>query len=234
MRVAVDRYLLDKAAIERRYEVPYSPVRQRGSATSTLGWQKRLAEADFNALERRGQDRLRPAAQSHRVRPGVAHAGRYAVAADGGAAAVLPTRCGCSRRIGTIASASDPRATATTLERGRAAGREPDAVARRGRPTRRRPGHPSRHHAGHRGARRRRRSTRSAPCSPTGTAFYDGYDPIFSWWMRRAVRPARQGADRATRTRFASIWPASGRASRRRSSATRCSPRACAPTWRSR
>lgn len=26
LRVAVDRYLLDKAAIERRYEVPYSPV----------------------------------------------------------------------------------------------------------------------------------------------------------------------------------------------------------------
>ena len=27
LRVAVDRYLLDKAAIERRYEVPYSPAR---------------------------------------------------------------------------------------------------------------------------------------------------------------------------------------------------------------
>ena len=105
LRVAVDRYLLDKAAIERRYEVPYSPVRQRGCATFSLAWQKRLAEADFNGLNAEGK--IDFVLLRNRIEYDLAMLalGRYAVAADGAAAAVLPTRCGCCRRIGTIASA---------------------------------------------------------------------------------------------------------------------------------
>ena len=55
LRVVVDRYLLDKAAIERRYEVPYSPVRQRRLREFSLAWQKRLAEADFTGLNSEGK-----------------------------------------------------------------------------------------------------------------------------------------------------------------------------------
>ena len=40
LRVAVDRYVLDKAAIERRYELPYSPVRQARMKTFYEGWRR--------------------------------------------------------------------------------------------------------------------------------------------------------------------------------------------------
>lgn len=55
LRVAVNRYLLDKAAIERRYEVPYSPVRNQRLRTCYQGWQRRLAEADFDGLNPEGR-----------------------------------------------------------------------------------------------------------------------------------------------------------------------------------
>ena len=89
LRVAVDRYLLDKAAIERRYEVPYSPARLARLRTFYQGWTRRLADADFNALNPEGRDRLRAAAQPHRLRRRDARARRAAVDRDGVAAAVL-------------------------------------------------------------------------------------------------------------------------------------------------
>ena len=55
LRVAVDRYLLDKAAIERRYEVPYSPVRQARLRAFHDGWMKRLGELGFGSLNAEGQ-----------------------------------------------------------------------------------------------------------------------------------------------------------------------------------
>jgi hypothetical protein len=55
LRGAVDRYLLDKAAIERRYEIPFSPVRLTRLRAFHQGWQRRLAEADFNALNPEGK-----------------------------------------------------------------------------------------------------------------------------------------------------------------------------------
>lgn len=55
LRVAVDRYLLDKAAIERRYEVPFSPTRHARLRSFHLGWQRRLADADFNAFNAEGR-----------------------------------------------------------------------------------------------------------------------------------------------------------------------------------
>jgi hypothetical protein len=55
LRVAVDRYLLDKAAIERRYEVPYSPVRHGRLRRFYDDWRTRLAEADFDALNPEGR-----------------------------------------------------------------------------------------------------------------------------------------------------------------------------------
>ena len=55
LRIAVDRYLLDKAAIERRYEVPFSPARHARLRTFYDGWQRRLTESDFNGLNAEGK-----------------------------------------------------------------------------------------------------------------------------------------------------------------------------------
>lgn len=55
LRVAVDRYLLDKAAIERRYEVPYSPTRDARLRAFYQGWQRRITELDFSTLNPEGK-----------------------------------------------------------------------------------------------------------------------------------------------------------------------------------
>jgi uncharacterized protein (DUF885 family) len=55
LRVAIDRYLLDKAAVERRYDVPYSPARDDRLRTLYQGWQRRLAELDFDGLNAEGK-----------------------------------------------------------------------------------------------------------------------------------------------------------------------------------
>ena len=55
LRVAITRYLLDKAAIERRYEVLYSPVRIERLTEFHLGWQQQLGEVDFDGLNAEGR-----------------------------------------------------------------------------------------------------------------------------------------------------------------------------------
>ena len=55
LRVAIERYLLDKAAIERRFEVLYSPVRIERLTAFYLGWQQNLAALDFDSLNDEGQ-----------------------------------------------------------------------------------------------------------------------------------------------------------------------------------
>lgn len=55
LRVAVTRYLEDKAAIERRYPVLYSPVRMERLRNFHEGWQERLAVLDFERLNHEGQ-----------------------------------------------------------------------------------------------------------------------------------------------------------------------------------
>lgn len=55
MQVAVKRYLEDRDAIQRRYSVRYSPVRRNRLRDFYEGWQRRLEELDFDALNREGQ-----------------------------------------------------------------------------------------------------------------------------------------------------------------------------------
>jgi uncharacterized protein (DUF885 family) len=55
LRVAVERYTLDQAAIRRRYDVEYSPVRQERLRHFSEGWQQRLAALDFDALNPEGR-----------------------------------------------------------------------------------------------------------------------------------------------------------------------------------
>ncbi len=55
LRVAINRYVFDKAAIERRYEVLYSPARIERLREFARGWQAQLAAVDFEALNHEGQ-----------------------------------------------------------------------------------------------------------------------------------------------------------------------------------
>lgn len=55
LRVAIVRYLEDKAAIERRYEVNYSPARIGRLTEFLLGWQKNLQALSFDDLNHEGQ-----------------------------------------------------------------------------------------------------------------------------------------------------------------------------------
>ncbi len=55
LRVAVVRYLEDKAAIERRYPVLYSPARMARLRDFHAGWRQSLAALDFALLNREGQ-----------------------------------------------------------------------------------------------------------------------------------------------------------------------------------
>jgi hypothetical protein len=55
LRVAIERYVQDAAAIERRYPVAYSPVRNARLRQHSEGWRRRLAELDFASLNFEGQ-----------------------------------------------------------------------------------------------------------------------------------------------------------------------------------
>ena len=55
LRVAVDRFVEDRAAIGRRYPVEYSPVRRDRYRTFYRGWQQRLAQLDFDGLGHEAQ-----------------------------------------------------------------------------------------------------------------------------------------------------------------------------------
>ena len=55
LRVAVTRFVEDQAAVRRRYEVQYSPVRRARLGDLYAGWLDRLAALDFGTLNHEGQ-----------------------------------------------------------------------------------------------------------------------------------------------------------------------------------
>jgi uncharacterized protein (DUF885 family) len=55
LRVAVERYAADRAALFRRHDVPYSPVRGARIREFYQGWIRQLQNADFDALNHEGQ-----------------------------------------------------------------------------------------------------------------------------------------------------------------------------------
>jgi hypothetical protein len=55
LRVGVTRFLEDQAAIQRRYEVRYSPVRTERLRSFYQAWEQRLADLDFDGLNHEGQ-----------------------------------------------------------------------------------------------------------------------------------------------------------------------------------
>jgi uncharacterized protein (DUF885 family) len=55
LRLVMDRYNLDLAALNRRYPIDYSPARHARLDEFYSGWQARLTELDFNALSQEGR-----------------------------------------------------------------------------------------------------------------------------------------------------------------------------------
>ncbi len=55
LRVAVDRYVADRAALMRRYDIPLSPVRRDRLRSFYSGWEGALAGMDFDGLNHEGQ-----------------------------------------------------------------------------------------------------------------------------------------------------------------------------------
>ena len=55
LRIGVSRYLEDRGAILRRYEVQYSPARLERLKRFYGDWQRRLSDVDFKALNHEGQ-----------------------------------------------------------------------------------------------------------------------------------------------------------------------------------
>jgi hypothetical protein len=55
LRIAVDRYREDRAALGRRWDVPYSPVRRQRFRDFYDGWGASLASVDFASLNHEGQ-----------------------------------------------------------------------------------------------------------------------------------------------------------------------------------
>jgi hypothetical protein len=55
LRVAVERYAEDRSALLRRWDVPYSPVRRARMESFHRGWLAALDSTDFSALDREGQ-----------------------------------------------------------------------------------------------------------------------------------------------------------------------------------
>lgn len=55
MRTAITRYLQDLAALGRRYPVQYSPVREARFRTFFKGWEKSLKDLDFESLSQEGK-----------------------------------------------------------------------------------------------------------------------------------------------------------------------------------
>ena len=55
LRTAVTRYVEDAASIERRYPVLYSPVRMKRLRRFHEGWREQLGDVDFDSLNHEGQ-----------------------------------------------------------------------------------------------------------------------------------------------------------------------------------
>jgi hypothetical protein len=55
LRVAVERFSADAAALRRRYDIPGSPVLRQRQREFYDAWLARLRELDFDALNREGQ-----------------------------------------------------------------------------------------------------------------------------------------------------------------------------------
>ena len=176
LRGAVSRYVLDKGAIERRYDVPFSPARHARLRTFFAGWQKRLAEADFNGLN--GEGKIDFVLLRNRVEYDV----EMLALADRRWTQMAPLLPFFDKlrqfpEDRNNRKRADPRATATTLNE---LAREVATLTTRIAAERQTRTDVDRVVA----ARAAAQIDALRPIVADWNAFYDGYDPVFSWWVR--------------------------------------------------
>ena len=178
LRIAVDRYLLDKAAIERRYDVPYSPVRHARLRTFYQGWLKRLAESDFNSLNAEG--RIDYVMLRNRVEYDVATL-TLADTRWTQMAALLPffDRLRVLQEDRFDRKRVDPRAAATTLSE---VARQVAGLTQALATDARKPGSGSGAVSAVVASRAAGQIDALRTVVADWHAFYDGYDPLYTWW----------------------------------------------------
>ncbi len=177
LRVVVTRYEQDRSGLIRRWDVPYSPARRERFRTFSLGWLASLREMDFDALNLEGK--VDWVLLRTRLQYELAMLDREAVEAAE-MAPLVPFAAG----IGALQEARraredvDPRAAAAALDslaeqletltktlndRNAEAPDVKSVVAERA----------ARHTEQLRGVLR------------GWNGFYDGYDPLFTWWAAK-------------------------------------------------
>lgn len=182
LRVAVKRYVEDKASIKRRYEVLFSPTRNQRLNDFHKAWQQRLEELDFDALNHEGQIDYIVLRNCIEYDLEMLHlSGRQAVEMApllpfGDQLRLLQEDRHDRKRV-------DPQAAATTLDEvaqqvtGRTHALIAEAQEAGGLVTR----------SGISPAiawRAARQIEHLRSVLADWNTFYDGYDPIYSWWAR--------------------------------------------------
>jgi uncharacterized protein (DUF885 family) len=180
LRVAVLRYTQDVAAVKRRYPVAYSPARIERLRKLAEGWQQRLAALDFATLNFEGQiDYL---ALRNRIDYDLEQA-RLEKQRAAQMAPLLPffdeIRLLQEQRFDR--KRVDPRAAAATLDqlarqlneltKALKEPRKPSAGARAG--------------SGAVAIRGEEQIQKLREVLKDWHTFYDGYDPNYSWWVRK-------------------------------------------------
>jgi hypothetical protein len=177
LRVAVARYAEDRAALFRRWDVPYSPVRRDRLQDFYEGWQAGLRALDFDALNHEGQ------VDYVALRTQLAFEMEM-LAQEAVAAREMEPLVPFARSIGLLQEARrerhdvDARATAATVdglaaevERLTATLRDRTAVAPEVK------GVVAERAAQHVGQLRR--------ILAGWHGFHSGYDPLFTWWVAK-------------------------------------------------
>jgi hypothetical protein len=188
LRTVVTRYTQDKAAIDRRYPVAGSQARTARMRALESGWQRRLPEVDFDALNPEGQ--LDYIALRNRIDYDLA---TLALLEERGAqiAPLLPffddARLLAEARFDR--KRADPQTTARTLDRiGKQARdltktfaeRKPGSALRVG----------PREFSSVTALRAADQLQALRETLKDWNAFYDGYDPNYTWWARKPYADA--------------------------------------------
>ena len=202
LRVAVERYAADRAALFRRWDVPLSPVRAERFQSFYQGWMARLEQLDFRSLNHQGQVdyvllRTRLEFELEMLRQ------ETQTAAD--IAPLVPF----ARGIGELQEARrdrkdvDPRGAATALDRladeveGLTARLMQNGGGAAGEPLPEVKGVVAERAAGH---------TEELRDALEGwNRFFAGYDPLFTWWTEKPyarLDAALEAHTAAIRTRY--------------------------------
>ncbi len=213
LRSAVRRYLADERAIERRYPVEYSPKRIARLREFYRGWQLRLAALDFDAINHEGQ--IDHVALSNRITYSLEMLRLEALRAT--EIATLVPFAGAIRELqeqrydrvrveprvaaATIHELAEEVAELTREVREKGADREKVEVTK---------GSDSESagevSAGEEGDgeskaevsavvafRAARHTEHLAEVLESFNTFYDGYDPLYSWWVREPYGRLKEG-----------------------------------------